>query len=56
MTIATALPEVWTAGQALATPALLQQALLTATPIIAFIPERRYGLSSSKNSMIASRR
>ena len=39
MTIATALPEVWTAGQALATRALLQQALLTATPIIAFIPE-----------------
>ena len=43
MTIATALPQVWTAGQALATRALLQQALLTATPIIAFIPERRYG-------------
>jgi hypothetical protein len=51
MTIAAAL-EVWTARQALATRALLQQALLSATPIIAFIPERRYGLSSSNNSMI----
>lgn len=43
MTIEIALPEDWTAGAALATRALLQQALLTATPIIAVIPERRYG-------------
>jgi hypothetical protein len=42
-TIEIALPEDQTAGPALATPALLQQALLTATPIITFIPERRYG-------------
>ena len=43
MTIETAFPEDWTIGQALATRALLQQARLTATPIIAFIRERRYG-------------
>ena len=37
MTIEIATPEDWTVGQALATRALLQHAVLTATPIVAFI-------------------
>jgi len=37
MTIEIALPEDWTVGQAMATRALLQHAVLTATPVIAFI-------------------
>jgi len=37
MTIEIALPEDWTVGQAMATRALLQHAVLTATPVIALV-------------------
>jgi hypothetical protein len=37
MTIEITIPEDWTPGQALATRALLQHAILNATPVIAFV-------------------
>ena len=37
MTIEVTIPEEWTPGQALAMRALLQHAMLNATPVIAFI-------------------
>jgi len=37
MTIEITIPEDWTVGQALAIRALLQHAVLNATPVIAFI-------------------
>jgi hypothetical protein len=37
MTIEITIPEDWTPGQALAMRALLQHAILNATPVVAFI-------------------
>ena len=42
MTIEITIPEEWTPGQALAMRALLQHAILNATPVVAFIRKRRH--------------
>ena len=55
MTIEITIPEEWTPGQALAMRALLQHAVLNATPVVAFI-RKDATADQLKETTIASRR